>query len=664
MLSNMSEFADHFLAAVSLCCAVAVVLGASALRLRRRAAVGVLLSAKTAIFIAAGLSIAVLAIFIVAFITDDFSISAVARCSSSGLPSVYKLSAAWADPGGRLLFWAVCTVAVFALWLVTLKTDGSAFNAAALIVGGAVCLGFSLVVLFVARPFSPVSARPDDGAGLNLILQSLWMVIHPPAFLLAYSVFIVPFVVVVASVFGGDAEVAESAFGGLRRWLLGGIGFLSLGIAAGARWAHGEAAWGGYWAWDPMQSLSLVPWLAAVAALHSVNAMQSAFGGFRRWILVLGPAPFVLCLFLSFVGTSNILESVHTYGGSPMGGGLLGLAGACSLLWLVCIIRAVKAVPIAPAQPSSSRFGTDRIMLWSNIGFVVTAVVIAIVTFLPVILRLVTRTGPVNIPTRQSLSHVASVAGILLIFSIGFYRLADLRQRRGGLSLPTLACGVFGVVCFGVLYRFAGAASGLLLSLVCSLGVFSSMAIIMKVFWAIRTRQKVAGSIAHFGVVLLVVAAFAGTEKSVEMPLAEGKTLPLGGWEFGYESFEAKVSGAVEQAGPIMAMKKGSVYKRLWPHRDSYPGKPELGSVSRSAISTGWFEDICISYGGPTPDGSARIAVRARTFMFWLWLGGALIIAGSALAVLEARAAHLPMAEVIATPGRNRARPTAVKRRY
>ena len=638
-MSNMSKFADHFLAAVSLCCAVAIVLGASALRLRRRAAVRVLLLVKTAIFIAAGLSIVVLVIFIGAFITDDFSISAVARCSSSVLPSVYKLSAAWADPGGRLLFWAVCTVAVFALWLVTLKMDGSAFNAAALIVGGAVCLGFSLVVILVAKPFSSVSARPDDGEGLNPVLQSLWMVIHPPAFILAYSVFIVPFVVVVASVFGGDAEVAE-LYLPLRRWLLAGIGFLSLGIAAGARWAHSEVSWGGYWAWDPMQSLSLVLWLTAVAALHSVNAMQSAFGGFRRWILALGPAPFVLCLFLSFVGTSNILESVHTFGRSTMGGGLLGLTGACSLLGLVCIIRAVRAVPIAPARPISFRFGTDRIMLWSNIGLVVTAGVIGIVTFLPVILRLVTRTGPVNVPTRQSLSHVASVAGVLLIFFVGFYRLADLQQRRGGLSLPMLACGAFGVVCFGVLYRFAG--QPLLLSLVCSLGVFSFMAIIMRLFWAIRSREKVAGSIAHFGVVLLVLAAFAGTEKSVEMPLAEGATLPLGGWEFSYESFETKVCSGVEQAGPHIAMRKGSVYKRLWPHRDTYPGKLELGSVSRPAISTGWFEDICISFGGPAPDGGVKIAVRARSFMFWLWLGAGLIIAGSALAAIEGKAQFLP----------------------
>jgi cytochrome c biogenesis factor len=279
-------------------------------------------------------------------------------------------------------------------------------------------------------------------------------------------------------------------------------------------------------------------------------------------------------------------------------------------------------------------------MLLSNIGFVVTAGIIGVVTFLPVILRLVTRTGPVNIPSRQSLSHVASVAGILLIFFVGFYRLADLQQRRGGLSLPMMACGAFGVVCFGVLYRLAG--QPLLLCLVCSLGVFSFMAIIMKLFCAIRAREKVAGSIAHFGVVLLVLAAFAGTEKSVEMPLAEGKTLPLGGWEFSYESFEAKVSGGVEQAGPHIAMRKGGVYKRLWPHRDTYPGKPELGSVSRSAISTGWLEDICISYGGPAPDGGVKIAVRARSFMFWLWLGAGLIIAGSALAVIEGKAQFLP----------------------
>jgi len=630
----MNISANHFLTGVCLCCAGAAVLGASALKSESKGARKILLAAKAVVFVAAAFSIVVVNLFIKAFIGDDFSIAAVAQYSSSDMPFIYKLGAAWAGPTGSLLLLAAGAVVLFALWLVTLKTDGSAFNAAAMIVGSVVCLGLSLVVLLVARPFAANEASVAAGAGLSPLLRNFWMLIHPPAFLLAYCAFLIPFVVVVASVFGGDTEAAE-LYLQLRRWLLVGVCFLSVGIVAGARWAYLELDWGGYWAWDPVQNLSLLPLLGALAALHSINAIQLA-DKFRRWTLALAPVPFVLCLFLAFVGSSGILKTAHTFGMSDVSSGLLSFACACSLLWLFCFVRALSTVSVVQEQPSIFHFAKAKILLWANVGFVATAAAIGLATFLPVILRTVMNSTSVQISTEFFYRRVIPIGGIALIFLVGFYRLADLRQRRGSSRLPTLACCAPGIISFGVLYRLAD--FSLLLSLGCATGVFSIVGISLRLFVALMNREKIGGCIAHFGIVIVLVSAgLSGTEKSVRTSLDKGGRLMLGGWEFVYDSFESDSSNGEEKAGPRIVLSKGDRIASLWPYRSTYPARPQEGSKSRAAIDTGVFEDVCVSFEELMPDGGVIITAKIRPFMFWLWLGAGLIVAGSALAAIEGK---------------------------
>ena len=630
----MSAFAEHFLAGISFCCAAAAVLGASALRLKPKRAVQVLVAAKALMYVAAALCVAVLNFFIAAFITDDFSVAAVAKYSSSNLPFIYKVGAVWAGPPGSLLLWAVGAVVLFVLWLVTLRTDGSIFNATAMIVGGVVCLGFLLIVMLVAKPFAASPPTVSDGAGLSPLLQNFWMVVHPPVLLLAYAAFLIPFVVVVASVFGGSTAAGE-LYLQLRRWLLVGVGFLSMGIVSGARWAYLELGWGGYWAWDPIQNLSLLPLLTAVAALHSINAVQLG-DRFRRWTLGLAPVPFVLCLFLSYVGSSDILQSVHAFGRSEVSGGLLSFAVACLLLWLVCLLRAIWTVPIAPDRESIYLLAKAKILLWSNVGFVVTAAAIGVATFSTLILQTITHSTTVRVPTEPFYRIVISAAGVTLVFLVGFYRVADLRQRRGSSRTPTLACCAPAVISFGVLYRLVGLS--LLLSFACSLGVFSSVAILIRFYFAVKRREKVGGCVAHMGVVVVLVAAgLSGTEQSVQTQLAKGKKLPLGGWELAYDSFETRSSRGADMAGPHIALSKGRRHITLWPHRNTYPANAKIEVKSEAAISTGWFEDVYISYDGPGENEAVVITARIRPFMFWLWLGAGMIVAGSVLAALEGK---------------------------
>lgn len=639
LLSNLTVFADYLLAGVCVFCCMAAVFGASALKSERDRAIRLLLAAKASVFVAAGVSVAVLSIFISSFVGDDFTIAAVARYSSSDMALIDKLGAALAGPCGSQLLLSCGTVTMFAIWLVTLRTDGSTFDSAAIIVGAVVCFGFSLVVLLVGKPFASSEAGLAAGRGLSPLLRNVWMLVHPPALVLSHSVLLIPFVVVVASVFGGETESVDLYFH-LRRWLLFGVCFLCIGIVSGARWAYLELDWGGYWAWDPVQNLSLLPLLGALAALHSINAIELV-DKFRRWTLALAPTPFVLCLFLGYVSSSGILKSAHTFGRSDLSSGLLSFACGCFVLWLICLIRAISSVPVATEQPSEYRFAKAKLLFWANIGFLATAGAVGLATLLPAILQVLTNTTEIQISDDFFYQRVIPVVGLALIFLVGFYRLADLRQRRGSSMAPTLACCAPGIITFGVLYTRVG--YSILSSVICAVGVFSIVGIFLKFLVALFSREKIAGCFAHVGIVVaLLSASLSGTDKSIKMQLLEGSRFTFGGWEFVYDSLERRTFGGMEQVGPKIIASKDERQVLLWPRRSGYQSTPNSERQSHSSIGTGVFEDVCVSFSGLADDGRAKITVIIRPFVFWFWLGVSLIIAGSAIGILEGKARFRP----------------------
>lgn len=636
MLANISGFGHYLLFAVFLCSGLATILALAALKPQDKSTVKVLLSAKIAMLVAAGLCAVVFALFAAAFLTDDFSIAAVAQHSSTQLPSLYKLSAVWASSAGSLLLWSVGIFVLYAFYLLTLRTDGSTFNAAALAIGAGISLAFSAILFFIAKPFAGSLPVIDEGAGLNPLLQNFWMVVHPPVLFIGYSAFLIPFVIVLASVFAGRTQ-EDNIYGQLRRWLLFAIFSLGLSIFADARWSYIGFRWGGYWVWEPVQNLSLVHWLVAVAALHSLAGMQVA-DKFRRWTLVLAPVPFILCLFLTFIIASGMLTSVHSFDSSIAFELLLGIAGYCFLLWLICIMRVAKIVPVISTRQGAFHLDKSRMLFWLNIILIVTAAVISLTTLLPAVQRVVT-----NLFIRLTLFYdrVISIIGIVLAFLVGLYRLACLQQRHGGSKMPSLASCAAGILCFGLLFRLTE--QPLLICLTCGICAFSFVAVFIDLLVNIKRGGKIAGGIAHFGLLLVVATAgftLAETEQRIGTGLTMGKKVTIGGCEFVYNSFKRELSGSVEKAGPEISVRKGRIHVRLWPHRNTYHDARDTAkeeSISEPAVYNGLLEDIRVSFDGQKPDGSVMITAKIRPFMVWLWLAVLLIVAGTGLAVLARR---------------------------
>src|SRR6266446_3484336 len=261
------------------------------------------------------------AILVYALLTSDFRFSFVSEVSNRAMPTIYKFTAWWGGQAGSLLFWSWLLATYAAVVILTNRRRHRDFMPYVVAVLATVQTFFLILNAFVVTPFrmlalaGAVSAVPD-GNGLNPLLQYPAMAIHPPMLYLGYVGFAVPFAFAIGSLITrqpGDGWIHTT-----RRWTMVTWLFQSCGIVLGAGWAYHVLGWGGYWAWDPVENASLLPWLGGTAFLHSVM-MQEKKGMMKVWNIVLVSATFFLCIFGTFLTRSGVVSSVHAFAEGPIG---------------------------------------------------------------------------------------------------------------------------------------------------------------------------------------------------------------------------------------------------------------------------------------------------------------------------------------------------------
>ena len=326
---------------------------------------------------------------------SDFAVRYVAQNTSRALPFVYKLTALWAGAAGSLLLW---------LWLQTgfvvlafSKSDGSSerFCAAARAAANLVAVFFFLVLLFDKDPFALSVTTPSDGAGLNPLLQHPAMILHPPALFLGYAAFAIPYAWTFAALRRDDRRVGCAhhlpstlgrtggqsppyGFRSARLWSLFAWTFLTVGIGLGAWWAYEELGWGGYWAWDPVENSSLIPWLTATALLHCARTYR-ADGRTGVWFMVLSIATFSLCIFGTFLTRYGLVTSVHAFPDPGLGILFLVLVALIGAIGGVLFLQwRVRRKPVAETGARGV-----RLVIWNNWLMVLLAFVILVGTLFP-----------------------------------------------------------------------------------------------------------------------------------------------------------------------------------------------------------------------------------------------------------------------------------------
>src|SRR5271165_6849504 len=260
-------------------------------------------------------------ILIYSLMTGDYRMAYVAHYTNRAMPSVYKYTAWWGGQEGSLLFWNWLLASYGAVVVFRNRRKFREIMPYVIAVMMATQVFFLTLIVFIESPFRVLMAGKrvvdvGDGRGLNPLLQYWTMIIHPPMLYLGYVGFAVPFAFAMASLI--TKQPGEAWINTTRRWTLVTWMFQTTGVLLGAGWAYAVLGWGGYWAWDPVENASLLPWITATAFLHSVM-MQEKKGMMKVWNMVLVASTFFLCIFGTFLTRSGIVNSVHAFSQGPIG---------------------------------------------------------------------------------------------------------------------------------------------------------------------------------------------------------------------------------------------------------------------------------------------------------------------------------------------------------
>jgi cytochrome c-type biogenesis protein CcmF len=584
-------------------------------------------------------------------ITHDFNMEYVWAYTSRNLPSAYIFSAFWAGQKGSLLFWAVVlSLFASAAQLLTPRRFGYLMPYVAGVTS-AVIIFFVSVMLFAADPFERLGFIPQDGRGLNPQLQNVGMVIHPPMLYLGYISITIPFAFAVAALLSRRLDIGWVH--AIRKWTLVSWLFLSIGITLGMWWAYVELGWGGYWAWDPVENASFLPWLTMTAFLHSVM-IQEKRGMLKRWNFGLIIGSFLLSIFGTFITRSGVIASVHSFTQSNVGYFFLGFLVVAAVL-AYTLLQTRWGLLEAEVQLESV-LSREAAFLFNNLLFVGIAFSVLWGTLFPILSELVRGTkitvgapffNRVNVPLGLLLLGLTGIGPLIAWRKASTANLR--RQFVGPLAagiatlLALLATGVRDFYAVMAL-ALAGFVAGTITQEF-SRGVrarrrmHGESPLVAFSRLIARNRRRYGGYIVHAGILIYFVA-FSGMafKREQEATLKPGDAIEMRS-PFGhtyrfthlgvsqYEALNRIVSAATVEVSKD-GRPAGIMTTEKRQHVDSFK-RPTFEPSTEVGIRSNLQEDIYIVFAGSV-EGTEEAVYRfnINPLVWWVWFGGFVLMLG------------------------------------
>ncbi|MFQ5894892.1 MAG: heme lyase CcmF/NrfE family subunit [Nitrospinota bacterium] len=580
-------------------------------------------------------------------VTFDFRVEYVASQVTLSLPLFYRVTALWGGQKGSLLLW---------LWLAVLFGAIASYQnrhknreLMPYVCSTVMCTAiFFLTILnFVTVVFKTLPNPPADGRGLNPLLHDWGMIIHPPALYLGFVGFGIPFAFAIAALISGKLD--SDWIASTRRWTLFSWFFLGNGLLLGGAWAYRELGWGGYWAWDPVENASFMPWLTGTAFLHSVM-IQEKRGMLKVWNISLIILTYALTIFGTFLTRSGIITSVHAFANSAFGWVffgfmVLGLAASFGLLlWRLPLLKSENEL--------ESFFSRESAFLLNNVVLVGAAFAVFWGTIFPVISELVkgvkVTVGPpffnqVNVPIFLALMAIMGVGPLIA------WRKATLQNLRKNFTYPLLTA----LVAFFV-FLFFGVRE-MLVTLALALCVFVLATIWLEFYRGARARRRMSGEgvgaalwdlltrdkrryggyIVHLGVVILFVgvAASSAYQTVEEVRLRQGESFALNGFRLRYEGLRAGGNDLYRAwRAQLTVFREGRRLGVLYPEKRIYfrPEQP----TTEAAIRVTPREDLYTVFAEAEEDGTATFKFMLNPLITWVWAGGVVVALGGILCML------------------------------
>ena len=544
------------------------------------------------------------AILEAAFWRSDFSFNVVAQHSSTTTPLFYKLAAPWSSQEGSLLLWVwlLSLWSSLVLFLVRRRLRDVAPYAQAVLLG----FGgfFTSLMVFAAQPFQTLAVAPSEGVGLNPLLRHPSMMIHPPMLYSGYTLFAVPFAFAIGAL--AARHVSAEWIRATRRFALAAWFFLGIGILLGARWSYAELGWGGYWAWDPVENASLMPWLTGTAFLHSIM-IQEKRGMLKVWNVSLILSTGVLAILGTFLVRSGILDSIHAFGASTLGVPfvtLIALMVAGSIGFVVS-----RRDMLQSEHRLDSLLSREAMFLGNNLVLVGLCFVVFWGTFFPLISEAVTGTKSAVGPPWFDRYTVPLALVLVLLSGIGpviAWRRATWANVRRNFVWPVAAAA--GVLAALIVAGVTGSVTSLIMFVV---GAFTITVVVQELWRGTaarramtsdavpralvslvqRNRRRYGGYTVHAGMAVLFigVAASSAFQDARDVKLNPGQTARIGRYDVTYVRPTSTITllhGRVEKInfGAVLRVRKGhKLIATLRPERGYYPSQAvvALGPLGR-----------------------------------------------------------------------------------
>lgn len=573
---------------------------------------------------------------------SDFSVANVVENSHSAKPFIYKITGVWGNHEGSMLLW-VLILALFGA--AAASRPMTRLTSDTLAIQGMVAAAFLAFVLFTSNPFNRVIPAPLDGQDLNPLLQDPGLIIHPPFLYLGYVGFSITFAYAVAGLIAGriDSDWARE----VRPFALAAWVFLTIGIALGSWWAYYELGWGGFWAWDPVENASFMPWLAGTAFLHSIRVVEKR-GAMKTWTVLLAILTFSMSLVGTFLVRSGLLTSVHAFAVDPERGvfilAILALATGGSLMLFA--LRAHLLESNKGFQPVSR----EGALLLNNVFLVTMTATVFIGTFYPLFIDVLSGERlTVGAPYFNAvfmplmvLLLIAMAPGAMLAWKKG--RLGPaIRQAAPAAGAAAVAMAIalwitwpksFAAAFGAGLAVWAG--GGALLDLAGRVKLFDEPARALSRL-LVLSRPYLGMTIAHMGLAVIVIGVLgAGVWKTETVRLMNiGDVISVGGYDAELVSVDdLRGPNYLSETATFNITRNGNTLRTLAAERRFYPVRQM--QTTEAAIWTRLSGDLYITLGERTTEIGWAVRAYFNPFVFWLWFGSGMLALGGLVAALPA----------------------------
>ena len=560
-----------------------------------------------------------------AFLTSDFSLLSVYQNSHSLKPTFYKISGTWGNHEGSLLLWVIILTIFSFLFLILNKKHPKSYRLYTLIIQNFLILGFLFFILFNSNPFSIITPVPNEGLGLNPILQDPALAIHPPLLYIGFVGSSIYFSSAIASMITNysDKMFATS----IKSWVLVSWAFQTLGILVGSIWAYYELGWGGFWFWDPVENASLLPWFAMTALFHSLLVLEKR-NALYFWVIILCLLTFILSVTGTFLVRSGILNSVHTFANDPS-------RGVYILIFLSMMIIGSIYFLFTKYKPNNYQINSnskETFVLINNWFMMFYLITVLLGTLYPIFTDVISKNKVSVGPPFYNTVIIPIVVIFLFLMAIGPQTKWIKNKFENIKELLIIIVGAV-FINFTIIFFFKS------YSFISNLIIISSIFLIISSLFDFFKKEKInfARIISHlsFGFLILFIGLNHNFSVEKDFNLKLGETKQMDNYEFFLQDLELNQHKNFKAVVGKLKVSNLLTNERriLKPEIRIYDNPQTL--TYETSIQTNFFRDYYLTMSNIDRSDYYNIKFQKKPLMIWIWISAFMISIGGFLSTFR-----------------------------